>query len=1428
MAKAKKKYHGECIYVPRVGEEPSEMFVDLTTMHLDRPLVNYLYAKYLASDAPARMDAAGYARNEQGQHSAADVYKFMNAAALQRSQGFSLKRLEEKYGIIDNNGERTKYSALDAYQKAREINSNEEAHVAKVVKRGEDFTVVADKKDSRTQVWESEVEKALAQFQGVENVLRNRLGSDEFDALMAEFPEMVNPMSVNSFMTYMNSLRRADVNSLSQRDIKLLLITGKGSPSVDAINSRGWGTLEETATKAYDAIHGTGYAPDTVMLVRRALTEARTANNDIFDEAIREMQANARNYVASSEPEKIEGVLQQLDHTYQINHTIIVRNDKTIKRLSDAAAEAILTLQRQLRYLQKQEGRVGEGLRIEKTLDNVAAELAGKQYYAGLLQFLQSANRHSVIITNMLRNIPDTGTAMERALAMGKALSKATTFRDGYNVIVQALKNPEFLLIDENMSDTELNALKDLATDIAKLMDEQKEDIAALQQDLTLTVAQEILGSDSINGMPIAQIVQMGMADSSIMDFLYSCERVSDPILASMGTVIRDAQRRRDRIASEFAARIEMANRTFMDAQKKSADDKDKKPGNTHFIYKRVDEIRIDWKSFYKAKDAEKKRLRKEGYSGVEFKNAIHEWELENMILDENGKLVPNDGWKEEGFRWYITGNYDWESFNKEKRFAESELRKSGVTGFAFNDEMERWMEANTIEKVVDEKSGRTERVPNKDYWIEATEEEFLDKNMSAAQKEYYLTMMQIKGEIGTLFPSYAQKQYLPPQRRAKWLDIVTEGEKRGLDAKGIAANLLDRMKLGKQREDDTAFIEGGIVSESDATRSYSSYDDTLLKQVPIYYINPLRDQSDLLMDFSGAVEGLGAIAANYATINGCGERTEGANDGITGIREIVENMADYLKERPISNLDKDGHRRYDVATWKDVIVAKAIKRYSDRTLTSFMVDGFINKHIYNQQFALGTEGSTTRKLQIALRNLLGYTSVAALSVNIKGATVNWLVGEYQMLFEGISGSMQKLRKNGRKNDYSEYYTLKDYARADAIMFGQGVRLGTVMDHLANTTGTLGHLLERRFDPLQEVYTDLGEKRYYSGVKKLIGGFNWMGMYSSGETLIHLHNMYAVLCNEKVKLNGKVVSLYDVFDKKPAADGKNAELIIKSGATTLDNQTIDDAYLERVQARIRMINQKTHGSMNTEDKGLVHMAMMGRAAMQFKQWMVEHYSRRYRGRYFDGTTRTWQEGYYNTVFKMMKSWAADLLKMDVEANARWSQLDETQKNNVTRAISELVTFSALLMLAGALGDPKEHKGEGFYRFLIYCIRRLILDEEASVPPLLFLTGSVANRGLKMGPVALTGTGGFVKEGMTLAQTPFAFTKTLNGLLYPVTGLGEIGQKYEKGRNAGKNKYWTKIKKNTLPFYGQIDQLLHMDDEDYVFNVFDNIAYNKGK
>ena len=45
---------------------------------------------------------------------------------------------------------------------------------------------------------------------------------------------------------------------------------------------------------------------------------------------------------------------------------------------------------------------------------------------------------------------------------------------------------------------------------------------------------------------------------------------------------------------------------------------------------------------------------------------------------------------------------------------------------------------------------------------------------------------------------------------------------------------------------------------------------------------------------------------------------------------------------------------------------------------------------------------------------------------------------------------------------------------------------------------------------------------------------------------------------------------------------------------------------------------------------------MGRAIMNFRQWMVEHYSRRFRKRHWDGILQAFREGYWTSAWNMYK------------------------------------------------------------------------------------------------------------------------------------------------------------------------------------------------
>ena len=163
--------------------------------------------------------------------------------------------------------------------------------------------------------------------------------------------------------------------------------------------------------------------------------------------------------------------------------------------------------------------------------------------------------------------------------------------------------------------------------------------------------------------------------------------------------------------------------------------------------------------------------------------------------------------------------------------------------------------------------------------------------------------------------------------------------------------------------------------------------------------------------------------------------------------------------------------------------------------------------------------------------------------------------------------------------------------------------------------------------------------------------------------------------------------------------------------------------------------------MNIEDKGRIHQYLLGRAIMNFRQWMVEHYSRRFRGRHWDGILQAFREGYWVSAFNMYKkqrdladtikdkqyldaAWrgllvagefAKDIFWFSSRAKVEWNNMTEDQQYNVKRALTEVRWFVGLLMASVALGAPNEHKDEFWRRFWMYQTQRLLLDEKTSIP-----------------------------------------------------------------------------------------------------------------
>lgn len=1277
-----------CVLYPLANGEPSKLYKDLLKLTGNRPKANYIYAVYLQSGVAAQMDSKGYSRDKLGEHKIGDVERFLDVMTyIRESTDSKVSETARNIGAIDFKGNPIDYTnAEDALKIAQQHNSNSKGTVASVYAKGDKFNIVVDTKNSRTQLRGDLVEKQLQQW----DVLKHSLNSIGIDVSTADLDKSVyNATNAKEAVQQMKNIQMTDNKYLSKNEIKDLLVFNENSTQVQRLQQL-FGSLDDVAQKIYDSYRVGGVTATQKSLIDATLDNCKRYKNlDI--QSLTDQINNIEQSFQNTEESNIADTLKTLNKKYNLDFNEILLTGNNIRSLSQAASEAAVTLQRQLKELKAKQGITQETKNIETALNTLMKEINSNKYYIGVLGFLDVASKQIQNMETMLKNIPQSGNNLARAANTARILMQIKSIKEGYSNILRALSNIDTIITDEKLNDSEKQNIKDQASKLIDFFDKYDKVITDLRLDTMTTIATEFLGDKLSNGTAVVNLVDMAEKDSSIYDKLYSVARVSNPLIATMGNIIRDAQSSRDTKMNAISLRIRRAEN----------------------------------------------KLRKSG-STSEF------------MYEPNG---------------YIISDIDWSSYIRARRKVKDRLYFKGYKGLSLEEALRAWEEANTEDRVVDNVSGRTERVPNSNY-------RKVFPQLTQAQQEYYTEMMQIKGELGTLLPNYAKRHYSPPQIRRSFIDAVNAAVKKGSLHDFIKAFITKAKDFTTIREDDTQYARNGIINGEEYGVLSGAMDNTPFRQIPIFYLNKLKDQDELYKNFSSALQHLAGTAINY--------------EAMEGIKDTVEFMADFLREQEVS-AERGNTKSVDLIEDTGIRVFKQLKDFASNSNTIALLDGFIEKHIY------GVQLKDSGKFHLLLRNLLNYTSLRSLAVNAKGAISNYVVGELQMIIE--AGGL-------------EFFNPVDYLWAHKKIFGDNTinAIGRIMDFVTNDVNSRAVLLGQLFDPLNENFSEQQHERYHRGFfRSLLGkDFSFIG-YGMGEHMIHYVTMYSILHNTKVKVNGKEKTLYDIFSIGNKKDG-NSELIMDKNATYTDENgndvPIDNAFIEKIRKRIRYCNQTMHGAMNEEDKGIIHQHMLGRFVMNLRQWMVEHYSRRFRASHFDATLGEYREGFWNTTSKMIYGTIGDVLGFEREAMLHWKNMNTMQKANVRRAMTEFAVLCSLLTLSFALGEPDEHKKEFWMRMWIYQTKRAITDINGSTP------------------------WGIPMEMNTLINNPIAASNVVNSLLYPIMGLGDITETISRGKHKDENKYLRNIKKYSLPFYGQIEQLREMDEDNGVFKVFDKSNLQK--
>ena len=194
---------------------------------------------------------------------------------------------------------------------------------------------------------------------------------------------------------------------------------------------------------------------------------------------------------------------------------------------------------------------------------------------------------------------------------------------------------------------------------------------------------------------------------------------------------------------------------------------------------------------------------------------------------------------------------------------------------------------------------------------------------------------------------------------------------------------------------------------------------------------------------------------------------------------------------------------------------------------------------------------------------------------------------------------------------------------------------------------------------------------------------------------------------KKLQHEGRIINLRDAFIKKGYVNAPHLEL--KPNLYDINGVQLTDAnsklteegkqFIRQFKQDLRSCCQGMFGAMNDEDKGIIHMYALGRAAMNFRQWMIAHYSERFRGVHWDMDKHEFVRGYWTSSGKFLKKvlvteeakdlleegqkirfmgqFFKDLLHFRRNWIREWTKSSETQKLDLARLMSAVIMYGLL-------------------------------------------------------------------------------------------------------------------------------------------------------
>ena len=278
-----------------------------------------------------------------------------------------------------------------------------------------------------------------------------------------------------------------------------------------------------------------------------------------------------------------------------------------------------------------------------------------------------------------------------------------------------------------------------------------------------------------------------------------------------------------------------------------------------------------------------------------------------------------------------------------------------------------------------------------------------------------------------------------------------------------------------------------------------------------------------------------------------------------------------------------------------------------------------------------------------------------------------------------------------------QFFSPRELAKADATYTKEVLPM---LAEIGNRTKTNKlSLFFELFNVKQNFGNNLKKIQKKNWLQRLFGAeIAFLGQ-DAGDHWLYGRTAIAMALKEKVLLNGEEMSLWEALQVKSISKESEIKQLNYKDIKDLDGNTFDVAKFSR---KVAHVNQFCFGVYNDDDANAANRVSMGRLLQQYRKWMKVQYNRRFQAAQGNLATESWEEGYYRTVARMLNQW----VRGGVQLSEQWENMEEEERANIKRAITEMVQFFAVWALANWVEWPDEKDRPWALKLAEYSSKRL--------------------------------------------------------------------------------------------------------------------------